>query len=443
MGRRRAGGDVKQPNPAGALIPLNVGREIALPDNLAAQAEDLARASLAPRTIQRYATCWRRFAAWCEAHGRVALPASNETLIGYATWLFQGQDDGRALANSTIAQAMAALQTVHRAKGYQIDWKTGDIKRVLQGIRRTIASKRSIRRVKALSDDDIRDMMEILDHEQVKDARDLALIATQFAGGRRRSEHTGLDWQELAADAPARVKRGEGVGILTSEPRGLVIKLMTSKTNTEGAEEEYLIAREHAGRCCAALDNWIRLAGIERATPVFRQLHKFSQTKGPQSGYPGVTWRKQRKCWQAHHFVAGRMKYLGEFPNEEEAYAKRCAVKGEAPQPKWHNAVRPGRLKDRDVALIIRSRMLQVLIWRATDGGKKRLRADDRVALVAESKLYSGHSPRAGLVTSAHERGIPWEETKKITGHRSDAMRSVYTRLTDMAKHSPMRGSSL
>ena len=254
-----------------------------------------------------------------------------------------------------------------------------------------------------------------------------------------------------------RLMRGEGVGILTSEPRGLVIKLMTSKTNTEGEEEEYLIAREHAGRCCAALDNWIRVGGIERGTPVFRQLQKFAQIKGPghpghawsknfqlpQSGYPGVTWRKRRRRWQAHYFLDGRMKYLGEFQDPEEAYVKRCAATRATPKPKWHNAVRLERLRDRDVALIIRSRMLQVLNWRATDGGKKRLRAEDLASNIAESKLYSGHSPRAGLVTSAHERGIPWEETKKITGHRSDAMRSVYTRLTDMAKHSPMRGSSL
>ncbi|HEY4135528.1 MAG TPA: tyrosine-type recombinase/integrase [Alphaproteobacteria bacterium] len=49
-------------------------------------------------------------------------------------------------------------------------------------------------------------------------------------------------------------------------------------------------------------------------------------------------------------------------------------------------------------------------------------------ALGYDSKTYSGHSLRAGLVTSAAAAGVSYAKIRAQTGHRSDAMLQRYIR---------------
>ena len=52
-------------------------------------------------------------------------------------------------------------------------------------------------------------------------------------------------------------------------------------------------------------------------------------------------------------------------------------------------------------------------------------------ALGLDTREYSGHSLRAGYVTSAAMRGMPAWEIKRQTGHRTDTMLELYVRLPE------------
>ena len=67
------------------LTPLQ-GRELALAD-AASRAQELLRHSLAQNTRRAYASDWRDFSSWCQAHHRVDLPALPETIAIYLTTL--------------------------------------------------------------------------------------------------------------------------------------------------------------------------------------------------------------------------------------------------------------------------------------------------------------------------------------------------------------------
>ena len=54
---------------------------------------------------------------------------------------------------------------------------------------------------------------------------------------------------------------------------------------------------------------------------------------------------------------------------------------------------------------------------------KKRLKA-----VGIDSKFYSAHSLRAGLVTEAARAGVPSFKIRQMTGHKSDAMLARYVR---------------
>lgn len=56
-------------------------------------------------------------------------------------------------------------------------------------------------------------------------------------------------------------------------------------------------------------------------------LHNKWNTKKPvtnKSGYKGVCWHKQAKCWRAYYKQDGRQVSLGLFHCKEEAYAAYC-----------------------------------------------------------------------------------------------------------------------
>ena len=58
-----------------------------------------------------------------------------------------------------------------------------------------------------------------------------------------------------------------------------------------------------------------------------RQNQQNRKHQGKSSRYPGVCWQKNDKKWQANIQINGKLKYLGNFKTEKEAFeAYRCAV---------------------------------------------------------------------------------------------------------------------
>lgn len=259
----------KKPSPsANALVPVtHTGTEIALPDALIQSARGFAKHSRSERTRIEYGLWWKDFVGWCDAHGRDSLPASPNTVIAYITYLAEGRGGTKKpLAVASISVAMAAIKLAHRTKKVHWDSDNEDIKSVMKGIRRESAKVRTVRRVKPLMKADLSDMLDNLRSDNLREARDAAVLALGWAGALRRSELVGLDWQELGT-TPDKHR----TGFVNVDEKGIVITLMTSKASQDTAQD-IIIPIEHAHRICTAVDNWKELAKIQRGEPLFRGI---------------------------------------------------------------------------------------------------------------------------------------------------------------------------
>lgn len=413
-----------------------VGRtDIAEVQDLVDHAYKFAVNSRSERTRKEYARCWRQYCDWCEAHGLLPLPATVETLTLYVTSLAtQGGPKGKPLSASSIDQALSALRAAHSMKGASLEpFASPVLRETLKGVRRKIASERTIRRVAPLLEQQLSELLDILRPNVLREARDAAVLALGFGAARRRSELIALDYK-TKGDVPG------CRGVLSVDERGITIKLMVSKTNQEGAEEQYLLPRMMVPRLCAAVENWLEVGGIEEGTPVFRRVNNVNYTSGPRSGYIGVTWHEHRGengKWQAHAKVDGKRKFLGLFDDAREAHLAICKATGSKPHKPYDGAVRMDRMTGKAVAQLVKSRIADLLRART---GKKRAKPEEIARAIAD---YSGHSMRAGLVTSAADRGVSPHHIKAVTGHKSTQMIDLYSRAGNAARNPTLKGSGL
>ena len=79
-----------------------------------------------------------------------------------------------------------------------------------------------------------------------------------------------------------------------------------------------------------------------------------------------------------------------------------------------HGHIFPQRMKPEAVSIVMRERVASIGLNR---------------------DLYSGHSLRAGLASSAAEAGVASWAIRRTTGHRSDQMLNRYIRLGDLFQH--------
>jgi integrase len=80
-----------------------------LPEETAA----LIREAVPENTVLAYGSRWRQFEAWCRGAGRVALPATAQTVAAYLTYLAID----RGLKATTADAHLTAIRAVHRGAG--------------------------------------------------------------------------------------------------------------------------------------------------------------------------------------------------------------------------------------------------------------------------------------------------------------------------------------
>ena len=114
------------------LTPLQ-GRELALAD-AASRAQELLRHSLAQNTRRAYASDWRDFSSWCQAHHRVDLPALPETIAIYLTTLAESHKV------STLTRRISAISQAHQAAGFDSPTQAPVVRQLMKGIRRTLGT---------------------------------------------------------------------------------------------------------------------------------------------------------------------------------------------------------------------------------------------------------------------------------------------------------------
>ena len=80
---------------------------------LPAETAALIREAVPENTALAYQSRWRSFEAWCRDAGRVALPATAQTVAAYLTYLAVG----RGLKATTADAHLTAIRAVHRGAG--------------------------------------------------------------------------------------------------------------------------------------------------------------------------------------------------------------------------------------------------------------------------------------------------------------------------------------
>ena len=289
-----------------------------------AQVQQYLQASLSPSTRRAYATDIAQFLQW---GGRI--PTTPVRLASYLA------EHAEKLSFATLCRRVVAIGRAHKIKQLDSPADADIVKATLQGIRRTKGV--SQRRVAPVLLRDVRNMVRGL--QDIRGARDKALLLMGFAGAFRRSELVAIRVEDIRLVA-----------------EGLVIRLRRGKTDQGGAGRDIAIPYMR-GSCCPvkAVVAWLAKSGITSGT-LFRRVDRYGHITGA-----GLT-----------------------------------------PQ---------------SVALIVKERA---------------------EAIGLDSQHISGHSLRAGFVTSASKSGASSWKIRQQTGHQSDAGMQRYIRDTQLFTDNPL-----
>lgn len=186
--------------PARHLIVARPGErpEVAYSDLDYSVTVDTAEALIAavpPNTRRAYDVAWDRLSRWCESTGRVALPATPQTLAEYMRVL-----TGIDLAPNTIDQAVGCIRARHRDAGYKDQPDTKPALRLLREYRKAWADHGGrVRKRLPILIPALRAMVATCDPDTLAGVRDRAILLLGFNMMGRRSEVAGLDIPDLRA----------------------------------------------------------------------------------------------------------------------------------------------------------------------------------------------------------------------------------------------------
>lgn len=244
------------------------------PASLAVVEADAARAfalaEKAPATRRAYQSDFTLFSTWCRAgRGVEPLGASPNLVAAYLA--------GQASAGvkpSTLTRRLAAIGYAHKLAGLPSPARHEAVRAVLRGIRRTVGAA-TVPKAPATADR-IAAMLAAVSADTLRSQRDRALLLLGFAGAFRRSELVALE-----------------VADLTFQVDGLHVLIRRSKADQDGQGQVIAIPRGARLRPVAAVQDWLRAAGIT-AGPVFRRVDRHGKARGPLTGQSVALIVKQR-----------------------------------------------------------------------------------------------------------------------------------------------------
>lgn len=224
-----------------------------------ARARAYMDASRSTATRRAYAADWRQFTRWCADHRLIALPATPATAILFMTAMADGDPDAspprppRKLA--TLSRYLAAINDRHKEAGHLPPGEQDGghhLRRAFAGIRNTHGA-RPVRKA-AADGDRLGRMLAAIVGEDVRGARDRALLAIGMAAALRRSELVALT-----------------VADVRFVPEGLRLFVARSKTDQAGQGAWIAVPEGRRIRPKALLADWLR-AGRITGGPIFRKL---------------------------------------------------------------------------------------------------------------------------------------------------------------------------
>ena len=319
-------------------------------------------------TALAYRSRWRSFEAWCARAGRVALPATAQTVAAYLTHLATE----RGLKATTVDAHLTAIRAVHRGAGAAAPDALTARKVVVAAQRREAArdGRYGPRKAVPVMAADLSAIVGACDDQTAAGLRDRAVVLLGFALLARRSELAALNLSDVE-HVP-----GEGIAVT----------IRASKTDQSARGVVRRIHYASNERVCPvravlAWTSFLAAAGIA-AGPLFTRVDRWGNV-GPMAG--------------------GR-------------YAVPLASDGATASAVSGGSSRDGRLRPQAVGAIVTALCESAgLTGRpaattfrtgmptdatgATDANGVN-RATDAAIPAAETRRYSGHSLRRGGATS-------------------------------------------
>tara|TARA_Y100001938_G_scaffold143497_1_gene216321 strand:- start:791 stop:1681 length:891 start_codon:yes stop_codon:yes gene_type:complete len=215
------------------------------------------KAARAATTKRGYSSDWRQFEKYCERARRISMPAKTTTVCAYLRSLADGDK-----AFATIKRHYAAIRWHHKQAGHPCGGE--EVNDLLSAVARTIGVRQEAK--KALTLEQIKQMVDKADLGSVSGLRDAALLLIGFAGAFRRDELVNLRWSD--------VEWIEG---------GVRITLEKSKTDQMKIGRVVGIPRGDSQYCpVTALERW-RGCGTGRGL-VFRGVSRYGKLSRSLSG---------------------------------------------------------------------------------------------------------------------------------------------------------------
>ena len=211
-----------------------------------ATAEQFIAASQSAATKRAYASDLKHFFA-----NGGAIPASPAVLAEYLAQCAE------KLSVATLERRLTAIHKAHLENNLKSPARSETVKRVMQGIRRTLGTKQ--RQVQPMVKDDLLAALVMIDQQKkpIKAARDRALLLVGFASAMRRSELVAVQVEHL-----------------THLPNGVEIFLPSSKTDQKAEGRTVFVPHANGERCpVRALIHWLEVSEINEGF-VFRAVSR-------------------------------------------------------------------------------------------------------------------------------------------------------------------------
>lgn len=241
-----------------ASLASNTKKEIDLSDKKKRQLEALIQRTqetlsgdLADTTHQAYASDWRDFQLFCTAVSQSCLPAYAETVILY----IQSMVDKKLKLN-TIRRRLAAIRYYHFEANYDSPTENPLAKKMINATSRQLGYQ--LEQKQALHVEHLKQMVDLMDVDNLTGLRDRAMLLLGFAGGFRRSEVIQLRREHL-----------HFVGL------NLRVHLSRSKTDQMGQGLDKPIFGERDSIYCPvnAIRDWLQTSGIKTGY-IFRRIRR-------------------------------------------------------------------------------------------------------------------------------------------------------------------------
>ena len=331
-----------------------------VPDATAALIAEAVREN----TALAYRSRWRSFEAWCTRAGRVALPATAQTVAAYLTHLATE----RGLKATTVDAHLTAIRAVHRGAGATTPDGLTARKVVVAARRREAArdGRYGPRKAVAVMAADLPSIVAACDDQTAAGLRDRAVVLLGFALLARRSELAALNLSDIE------LVPGEGIAV--------TIRSSKTDPSARGVVRRIHYAANELVCPVRAVLTWASFLAARGITagPLFTRIDRWGNV-GPAAG--------------------GR-------------YADPVGSDGVAGPPASAATSRDGRLRPQAVGAIVTALCeFADLTGRPPPTGPRTdaaraadangvNRATDTSIVAGETRRYSGHGLRRGGATS-------------------------------------------